>query len=125
MHLRVIVAALGVFAFVAATYAQSPEERLRETSAVIKRHTEHYYPAITTATHLPDGVVIGLIVTRDLKVLDHSVAFEIPEGTSNTDEVRRMFPHKRIAERTGGGSCFGGRWANEPKYCVVYAELEN
>jgi hypothetical protein len=122
---RVLIAALGALAFVASTYAQStPEERLRETFAVIKRHTEHYYPAITTATHLPDGVVIGFVVTRDLEVLDHSVAFDFPEGGTSADEVRRMFPRKKIAERTGGAGCFGGRRADEPKYCVVFAELE-
>jgi hypothetical protein len=121
--------AIGL-ALVGVVHAQSiPDERMKQKMAddfaLIKRHAETYYPAITHATHLPEGVVIGFIVTRDLKVLDHSVALNPPaEGTSTADEVRKMFPGKRIAERSGGGGCFGGGKSKDPKWCVVFAELE-
>ena len=126
MRERVLVAALGFFGSVAIAQAQStPEERMRQTFEVIKQHAENYYPAITHAKQLPEGVVIGFIVSRDLEVLGHSVALDIPsEGTTTADEVRKMFPGKRIAERTGGGGCFGGGKSKEPKWCVVFAELE-
>ena len=130
MHLAKL-AAFGIgLAFVAASWAQSvPDERMREKMqrdfALIKQHAQRYYPAITSASRLPDGVVIGLIVTRDLEVLGHSVALDIlSEGTTTTDAVRKMFPDKRIADRTGGGGCFGGGKSKEPKWCVVFAELE-
>jgi hypothetical protein len=129
MRIRKMKTSLIGLAFLTAAYAQSPsEERMRQKLvddfAVIKRHADALYPAITRATQLPPGLVIGLVVTRDLVVLDHSVAVGWAEGVSSTDEMRVMFPGKSIAERTGGGGCFGGTKANEPKYCVVFAGLE-
>jgi hypothetical protein len=124
MRGRALMAALGVLTVAAVARAQSSPPELPHTFAVIKQRAEYYYPAITHAVQLPDGIVIGFIVTHDLKVLGHSVAFNFPEGTTTTDEVRSMFPGKRIAEHTGGGGCFGGRKSKEPRWCVAFAELE-
>jgi len=90
----------------------------------VKQLAESYYPAIVRASRLPDGVLIGLIVTSEMRALQHSVAFDWPEGSAHTAELSRMFPGQRIAESTGGAACFGGGKSGRPKYCVAWAELQ-
>jgi len=119
-----LVALFGMVVAASISNAQSTfQEQMDKRLAIIKHHAEEYYPAITGATHLPDGVVIGFILTPNLEVLGHSVAFDLQVGVSTTDELRKMFPAKKISG-IGGGACFGGGKPNEPKYCVAWGELE-
>ncbi|MBA2411335.1 MAG: hypothetical protein H0V63_00715 [Burkholderiaceae bacterium] len=79
-----------------------------------------FYPAMVEPGAAPEGLLLGFLISRDMKVLNHSVA--IQTRTPSMQELRRMFPRADIPDRTdNGASCFGGVNPKEAKYCVVWA----
>lgn len=84
-----------------------------------------FYPAITEPGSTPEGLMVGLLISRDMKVLQHSVAIGISEGPV-LEQLRRMLPRAAIPERpvSSGASCFGGfdsQGAKYGRYCVTWA----
>ena len=80
-----------------------------------------FYPAITAPGSAPQGLLVGLLISRDMKVVNHSVAIATPSAAS-LEELRRMFPRTDLTQvMDHGASCFGGINPNEAKYCVVWA----
>jgi hypothetical protein len=84
-----------------------------------------FYPAITEPGSAPDDLLIGFVISRDMKVLQHSVAIGKGEG-SVLAQLRRMLPRAGIPERptSSGASCFGGfdsTYAKYSRYCVTWA----
>lgn len=84
-----------------------------------------FYPALTEPGVQPDGLLIGFLISSDMKVLKHSVKIAAP-GAPVTHELQRMFPQAGVPERTtSGASCFGGITPKEAKYCVCWALVAN
>ena len=123
MNHRLLIAIATSSVFVA--FAQtSPQERAEREVAAIKRLADLHYPAITRASNVPDDVVIGFLVDRDLRVIRHSSGFKAPSETLVSDELMRMFPDRKIRPEQGSGACFGTVKAKEPRYCVYWAEVD-
>lgn len=80
-----------------------------------------FYPAITEPGSVPAGLLLGFLISEDLKVRQHSAAISQAEG-SMLEQLRRMMPLAAIPERpaSSGASCFGGM-DPKAKYCVTWA----
>lgn len=84
-----------------------------------------YYPAMVEAAATPNGLLLGFLVTRDMRVMKHSAAITTNDA-SMVQQLRRMLPQAGIPEgTTSGATCFGGLAASEAKYCVTWAVATN
>ena len=123
MRTRILVALTAMAAPLAAASADAPlPASVAADLAHVRQLADTYYPAITRAAERPEGLVLGFLLGPDGAPLRHSVAVGWPDGTSTTDELRRMFPSEPVRTASGGGGCFGGRGKNVPRYCTAWAE---
>lgn len=67
-----------------------------------------FYPAMTEPGAAPGRLLLGFLISRDMKVVSHSVAVA-SGGWMLHEELRRIFPRAGLPEcTTSGASCFGG-----------------
>ncbi len=95
------------------------------TAEEMKAWARELYPAITEPGSAPADLLIGFLISRDMKVLQHSVAIGRFEGPV-LDHLRRMLPRAALPERpvASGASCFGGydaQYVKYSRYCVTWA----
>jgi hypothetical protein len=92
--MRNLVAML-IVCLVGASHAQervmSPEEGAK-FQARLRLLARTYYPALTSAKELPNGIVLGFLVDRSGAVLAHTAGMRGPTGVSVPAELARMFP---------------------------------
>jgi len=116
---------LSVVLWSAAVMAQlTPQERGERTISEMKRLADAHYPAITRGRGLPDDMVIGFLVDRELKPLRHSVGFKGAEGEPVGNSVAGMFPDQRVPIERGSAACFGTGKLKDPRYCVMWIEMD-
>jgi hypothetical protein len=100
----------------------SPEQSLKFVEQ-LQGWARTYYPAMTNAKELPDGIILGFLVNRSGAVLAHTAALKGADGVSVPADLVRLFPgHAEEEFREHGAGCFGVR-PGEPRYCVEFATI--
>jgi hypothetical protein len=82
-----------------------------------------YYPALTSAKELPNGIVLGFLVDRSGAVLAHTAGMRDPTGVSVLAELARMFPGRGEDQFFEHGAGCMGMLPGEPGYCVYFATV--
>jgi hypothetical protein len=120
-----VLAASALLAWASALPAQTPpREKAGKSVEAARNLARVYYPAIASASRIPQGVFIGFLVDRQMKVLRHSSGFTSQPEVLLSSELMRLFPDQAISPDAANGACFGGGDSKEPRYCVFWAEVE-
>jgi hypothetical protein len=120
------LAAILIVCLVGVSHAQerlmSPEEGAK-FQARLRGWARTYYPAMTSAKDLPNGIVFGFLVDRSGVVLAHTAGMKGPDGVSVPAELARLFPGRGEDQfREHGAGCMG-MLPGEPGYCVYFATV--
>ena len=125
--MRTLAALLIAFSGLVHGQAQAPvrlmsSEEAGKFEARLRGWANAYYPALTSAKKLPDGLILGFLIDRSDTVLAHTVALRGPDDVSVPDDLARLFPGHTADEFMSqhGAACFGVR-PDEPRYCVEFA----
>lgn len=111
----------GFWTLISGVAGRTAEHSAGPTAEDMTAWAREFYPAMTEPGESPKGLLLGFLISHDMKVLKHSAAISQAD-TSMLHHLRRMLPQAGIPERsTSGASCFGGINAKEAKYCVTWA----
>jgi len=85
----------------------------------VRGWAEQAYPGLLKSPALPDGLVLGFLVTPEYKVIRHSATMQ-RMGPIN-DDLELMFVPLSFKRGTeSGAQCFPAL-ADTPKFCVYWA----
>jgi hypothetical protein len=120
------LAAMLIVCLVAASHAEdrlmSPEEGAK-FQARLRGWARTYYPAMTSAKELPNGIVFGFLVDRSGAVIAHTAAMKGPAGVSIPAELARLFPGRGEDQFFEHGAGRIGMQRGEPGYWVYFATI--
>jgi hypothetical protein len=123
--MRNLAAMLIVF-LVGASHAQEramSSEDSAKFQARLRGLARTYYPAMTSAKELPNGIVLGFLVDRNGAVLAHTAGMRGPPGVSVPAELARLFPGRGEDQFLEHGAGCTGMLPGEPGYCVYFATV--